>query len=32
VLQTYVFGAWTLTFRRLTSRAGLAPAAIPAEA
>jgi len=32
VLQTYVFGAWTLTFRRLTGRAGLAPVAIPAGA
>ena len=32
VLQTYFFGAWTLTFRRLTGRAGLVPVAVPAQA
>lgn len=29
ILNTYVFGAWTLTFRRLTGRPGLVPEAMP---
>jgi len=31
ILNTYVLGAWTLTFRRLTGQAGLVPEAISAE-
>jgi hypothetical protein len=30
ILTTYVMGAWTLTYKRLTGRAGMAPAAVPA--
>jgi hypothetical protein len=31
ILTTYVMGAWTLTFRRLTDRPGSVPQVIPAE-
>lgn len=32
ILTTYVMGAWTLTFRRLTGRSGLVPEVLPATA